>query len=99
MDEKKQIICAKCKSNQFTIIKTRRTTKGAIYGSKGYRTFLCLNCDSIETEWETIEEVKTIRIPEYINKIEELENIIIRLRRNNERMNNWIEDQLLSKSN
>ena len=96
MDEIKQIICAKCKSNQFTIIKSRNTNS---YRNRGYRTFICLNCISIETEWETIQEVKTIHIPEYIDKIEELENIIIRLRRNNERMNKWIEDQLLSKSN
>ena len=75
MDEMKQIICKKCKCNKFTIIKTRTTTKGAIYGSKGYRTFLCLNCDSIETEWEIIEKVNTIRISEYTEKIEDLVNV------------------------
>ena len=99
MQEKKQLICKKCKCNQFTIIKSRRTSKNAIIGSKGWRLYICLNCNSIETEWEIIEKVNTIRISEYTEKIEELENIIIRLRRNNKRMNKWIEDQLLSKSN
>ena len=65
--------CKKCKCNQFTIIKSRSTNS---YRNRGYRTFICLNCISIETEWETIQEVKTIHIPEYIDKIEELENLL-----------------------
>ena len=92
MDEMKQIICKKCKCNKFTIIKTRTTTKGAIYGSKGYRTFLCLNCDSIETEWEIIEKVNTIRISEYTEKIEDLEKKVKRLQKNNSRMSAFIDD-------
>ena len=92
MDETKQLVCKKCKSNQFTIIKSRRTSKNAIIGSKGWRTNICLNCNSIETEWEIIEKVNTIRISEYTEKIEDLEKQVKRLQKHNSRMSSFIDD-------
>tara|TARA_B100001250_G_C19444280_1_gene633185 strand:- start:188 stop:493 length:306 start_codon:yes stop_codon:yes gene_type:complete len=94
MDETKQLICKKCKCNKFTIIKRRRTSKNAIIGSKGLRTYICLSCDSIQTEWEIIEESKVniIRISEYTEKIEDLQKEIKRLQKNNSRMSAFIDD-------
>ena len=92
MDETKQIICKKCRCNQFTIIKSRRTVKNAVLGSRGWRFYICLNCNSIETEWEIIEKVKTIRISEYTEKIEDLEKQVKRLQKNNSRMSAYIDD-------